>query len=399
MLKTELNDFAERYFALGLRINKHINGYVEHYYGPLEIKRKVDLEDKVSLKVLLKDFYDLEKKLDKQGFESNRFNFFNKTFTAIETILKKINGEKIPYIELVEKLFDFTPKLYDEEIFYDLSSKAEEAYSGKGNLSQRMEHYVKKRKISQDRLELMFRKALNITRRLTKKKFPNLLPKNEHFDVKLVKDKAWGMYNWYLGDFKSRIEINTSDFHYWTSLLSFACHEGYPGHHTDRCVKDLLLYRNKGYFEYCISLIYTPEFALYEGMGEIAEDVIFSAKELSRILLENFCPNPETEDTLEILIKQCEIRRGFRTFNQNVAYHMHIDGWKKEDLISYCKMFKVLADSNIKSLLNFISNEIWGLYVLAYQGERIIRDKFGNPPTIGSFRKLITEQNLTSDLI
>jgi len=30
----ELDNFARDYIFLGLRINKHINGYVEHYYGP-----------------------------------------------------------------------------------------------------------------------------------------------------------------------------------------------------------------------------------------------------------------------------------------------------------------------------------------------------------------------------
>jgi hypothetical protein len=224
-----LDDFAKKYLSLGLRINKHINGYVEHYYGPPDIKRKVDLEDKISPKVLLKAFYDLYKQLEKQGFEVNLFKFLDKTFIAIETILRKLNGDNIPYLEQVEKFFDFIPKLYDDKIFYELSLKADKAYKGEGNLSHRIENYVKKRKIPKEQLKALFIKALHIAKKKTIKMFPNLLPENENIEVKGVEGQSWAMYNWYLGSFSSRIDINVDKFYYWTSLLPFACHEGYPG--------------------------------------------------------------------------------------------------------------------------------------------------------------------------
>ena len=150
--------------------------------------------------------------------------------------------------------------------------------------------------------------------------------------------------------------------------------------------------------ENSISLIYTPQFAIYEGMGEIAEDVIFDVDKITKILLENFCPNPDEEDTLETLIQQCEIRRGFRKFRNNLAYHKHVDGWKDEDLVSYSKKFRAIPKVSIKATINFISDETWAPYVLAYQGERIIIEKFGNPPSPSNFRKLITEQYLPSAL-
>jgi hypothetical protein len=35
------------------------------------------------------------------------------------------------------------------------------------------------------------------------------LPAGESFETVLVTNKPWGAYNWYLGNFKSRIELNT----------------------------------------------------------------------------------------------------------------------------------------------------------------------------------------------
>ncbi len=102
----ELNDFAIKYLCLGLRTNKHIDGYVEHYYGPPKLKKMVDMEEKCSPTILLKDCRALIAQLPKQGFEKKRYKFLDKTLAAIETTLKTLNGEKIPYLEQVEKLFD-----------------------------------------------------------------------------------------------------------------------------------------------------------------------------------------------------------------------------------------------------------------------------------------------------
>jgi hypothetical protein len=195
MLKMDLNDFAKSYLTLGLRINKHINGYVEHYYGPSKIKKKVDLEEKISPKVLVKDYFDLCTKLEKQGYDSNRFKFFDKTLIAIGTILRKLDGENIPYIEQVQNFFDFTPRLYNDDSFLELSIKAENVYKGKGNLSQRMESYTKKRKVPKEELENLFSKALQIAKQKTMELFPNLLPKNEKIIIEKVKDESWVMYN------------------------------------------------------------------------------------------------------------------------------------------------------------------------------------------------------------
>jgi hypothetical protein len=47
---------------------------------------------------------------------------------------------------------------------------------------------------------------------------------------------------------------------------------------------------------------------------------------------------------------------------------------------------------------NFISDDTWAPYVISYQGERIIREKLGDPPRIKLFRKLTTEKTIPSDL-
>ncbi len=395
----DLDDFAQNYIILGLRINKHINGYVEHYYGPSELKTKVDTEKTLSPNKLLKDCLVLKNQLTNQGFEAKRQKFLLKNIEAMETIIRKLTGEKIPYLEQVERLFDFKPVLYKDEFFYNLKEKAENLYTGIGTLNERIKKYAKQRTIPSVKLVELLEKALKIAQNRTKGLFQDLLPNNEHVKVAEVINKSWTMYNWYQGNFISKIDINISRVYYWTSLLNLACHEGYPGHHTESVVRDLTLFRNKGYFESSILLIYTPEMVLHEGMGEIAEDVIFDKKEKAEKLLNEFCPNPEREVPIDILNHQLEIAKGFRKFQEKLAYLKYVNEWNDEDLIKYSQDLELISDEGINYMLDFISDNLWAPYVMVYQGDQIITKKYGINPSIKNFGNLLKEQTLPSDLI
>ena len=44
-------------------------------------------------------------------------------------------------------------------------------------------------------------------------------------------NKSWSGYNWYQGNFRSLIQVNTDLPIYIDRAIDLACHEGYPGHH------------------------------------------------------------------------------------------------------------------------------------------------------------------------
>ena len=54
---------------------------------------------------------------------------------------------------------------------------------------------------------------------------------DEHFTVEYVTNKSWSGYNWYQGNFRSLIQVNTDLPIYIDRAIDLACHEGYPGHH------------------------------------------------------------------------------------------------------------------------------------------------------------------------
>ena len=66
------------------------------------------------------------------------------------------------------------------------------------------------------------------------------LPPGESFTVEYVTGKSWSGYNWYQGNYRSLIQVNTDLPIYVDRAIDLACHEGYPGHH----VYNVLLEKN-----------------------------------------------------------------------------------------------------------------------------------------------------------
>ena len=106
------------------------------------------------------------------------------------------------------------------------------------------------------------------------------LPEGEEVALQIVEGQPWSAYNWYLGDYRSRVEVNTDLPVRANSMLGLMTHEGYPGHHTEHAIKEQLLYRRQGHAEACVQLINGPECVISEGLADLARDVVFTEPEL-----------------------------------------------------------------------------------------------------------------------
>ena len=96
------------------------------------------------------------------------------------------------------------------------------------------------------------------------------LPREERIEVRLTHDQPWGAYNWYLGEARSLIEINTDLPRQVDGLVGYLAHEGYPGHHTEHALREAWQYRGRGQGEYALQLINTPESLISEAIATSA---------------------------------------------------------------------------------------------------------------------------------
>ena len=105
------------------------------------------------------------------------------------------------------------------------------------------------------------------------------LPANERFELALVTDKPWGGYNYYQGDAHSKIEINTDLPIRVSRAIDLGCHEGYPGHHVYNALLEQKLTKDRGWIEFSVYPLYSPQSLIAEGSANYGIELAFPGHE------------------------------------------------------------------------------------------------------------------------
>src|SRR5205823_4552430 len=101
-----------------------------------------------------------------------------------------------------------------------------------------------------DRLDATFRAAIDGCRARTLQHIA--LPNAERFSVEFVSGKPWQAYNWYQGQYRSVIQVNTDVPPSVDWALDLGCHEGYPGHHVHNVLLEQQLVLRRGWIEFSV---------------------------------------------------------------------------------------------------------------------------------------------------
>jgi hypothetical protein len=144
---------------------------------------------------------------------------------------------------------------------------------GKGPLADRVDSFQERFTIPKARLEPVMRAAIAECRRRTAEHI--VLPANERFTLEFVTGKSWGGYNWYKGDSNSLIQVNTDLPVRIGRAVDLGCHEGYPGHHVYNMLLEQKLARGRGWVEYMIYPLYSPQSFLAEGSANYGIELAF----------------------------------------------------------------------------------------------------------------------------
>jgi hypothetical protein len=145
--------------------------------------------------------------------------------------------------------------------------------AGEGDLPKRYNNFMAEFIIPKEKLDTVFRVAIDESRRITKNYFE--LPENENFVLEYVTDKVWSGYNYYRGNAQSLIQINTDFPIYISRAIDLASHEGYPGHHVYMTLIEENLVNNKGWMEFSVYPLFSPFSLISEGSANYGIDVVF----------------------------------------------------------------------------------------------------------------------------
>jgi hypothetical protein len=145
---------------------------------------------------------------------------------------------------------------------------------GRGPLSARLAADQQRFVVAVDRLPQVMARAVNVCRDETAKHLP--LPAGESLTIEYTGGGSWSGYSRYQGQFHSTMQINRQFALPVDRVLTLACHEGYPGHHTMSSLRDQRLGRERGWFETGAAPLFSPEAYAMEAVASAAPALLFT---------------------------------------------------------------------------------------------------------------------------
>ncbi len=277
-----MNRIAEAYVKLVLAVGQHDSDYVDAYHGPEEWMKKAK-KDKKSLEEILNS---AKRKLntlreihtsDRSELEQLRHQYLTKQLESLVARVQMLQGRKFSFDKESKALYDAVAPTYSEEHFETILKELDAMLPGSGSVQQRHESFKNQFVILKDKLDVVFKAAIEECRTRTKQHIE--LPANESFTIEYVTNKAWSGYNWFKGNSHSLIQMNTDLPIFIDRAVDLAAHEGYPGHHVYNALLEQNLLKKNGWMEFSVYALFSPQSLIAEGTANYGIDVVFTSED------------------------------------------------------------------------------------------------------------------------
>lgn len=379
-----MSGVAVEYIELGLRLGRHMEGLVDSYYGPAEIKERIDAEELRAPDSLAEDATRLHDSLD--GLEDDRRTWLEAQLVGLETAARKLGGGEVSFEDEVELYYGIPAHRTPESEFERAHEAIDALLPGNGPLEERYRVWREDDAIPADRLSEVVAR-LNAALRERAVELVGL-PEGEAVEYEYVSDKPWTAFNNYLGDLQSRIEVNTDAPSVPDAVVEWVAHETYPGHHTERAWKEQLLTRN-GRLEESIVLIPTPQSVMSEGIATLAAEITLGAErhEFTASAVDGTGVRYDPELSRAVM----EAYEPFSGVATNAALKLHVDGASVDEAREYVMRWALASEQRAGHVIAFINDPMWRSYVTTYpNGHRLCKNYVAGD--VGRFKRLLTEQ-------
>jgi hypothetical protein len=393
---------ARDYLLLALRLDQHLPGTVDGYFGPADLKAQVDIGQLRPLARLVEDAIALLDRLPAEVPEPDRRDWLDRQLLALETLARVAGGESMPYLDQVTRCFAHTPQRRPESGFEQAAAALDGLLPGPGSLPERLAAWDRAWTVDPGRLLAVVEPLVERFRARAAGLFG--LPEGEAIRVSLVRDQPWSGYNWYDGGYRSRVDLNLDLPVRLPALLETVAHETYPGHHLEHATKEQVLVEEAGRLEASVLLINTPECLISEGLAEAGGPLVAPADELPGLLTElavvaglALAADPAAlEDAARRASAVGDHRRKLESARLNAALHRHQDGWPRDRVLDYLVDVGRFSPEVAARRLAFIEHPLWRLYVHVYpEGEALVGrwlDGVPEPGRPARFGRLLREQ-------
>jgi hypothetical protein len=403
--RDSLDRIARDYVALVLEIGEHDDGYVDAYYGPPAWRAAAHAHPR-GLAALETATAALTRRIEtmtaaRGSLVRRRREMLHAQLDAARYRLAMLRGESGSFAEEARALYGVTPVLLPLEDYDPILARIERMLPGNGPLAERVDAFMDRFVIPPARLDAVMRAAIAECRRRTLAHIP--LPRGERFALEFVTHKSWSGYNYYQGRYRSLIQVNTDLPVRMGRAVDLGCHEGYPGHHVYNMLLEQRLARGRGWVEYTVYPLYSPQSFIAEGSANYGIELAFPGDERRRFETQILYPlaGLPTDEAATYLHLQDAVRElgGARFTVTRDLLEGRID---RERAIALTQHYQLMSRARAEQTIAFALQ--YRAYVINYGLGRdmvaaaIERAGAGQGPRWAAMRRLLSEPTLPADL-
>lgn len=363
-------DVVREYLRLGLRFDRLVEGFVDAYTGDPALRREVDNEPAPDPAVLARRATELRAELTASGLPEPRVRFLAAHLTALECSGRVLAGQQVGFVAEVAAYFDVVIEPGHPEDYHEAHAEIDRLLPGSEPLADRLAAYRARDEVPPQRLEAAVQALSSALRDRVRAEFG--LPPEEVVQYEVVTDKPWSGFNYYLGDFRSRVAINADLGHRMGQLPHLVAHESYPGHHTEHCRKEAGLVRSQHQAEHTIFLVNTPQCLMAEGLADLGLPAAvgpgwgaWAAEILGDLGMRM---DGELAERLDVAAA------GLLAVRQDAALMLHDRGADQAEVQTYLQRWLLVPEPRARQMVRFLADPLWRAYTTTYvEGYRLLR--------------------------
>jgi hypothetical protein len=403
----KLNALAEQYVRLGLTIGQYDADFVDAYYGPDSLKPTTApgaAFPKDSLLAAADTLLSALNNFSNNDTLSKRAAWIQAQLTAFERRIRIFAGETATFDEESKDLYGVSAPVYDSSHYKQIIKKLDSLLPGKGSINDRFQLLANHFIIPKDKLDTVFKTSIAECRKRTMQHYT--LPAEENFSLEYVNNKPWGGYNWYKGNYRSVIQINTDLHIFIDRAIDVGSHESYPGHHVYNMLLEKNLYRDKGWIEISLYPLFSPQSLIAEGSANYGIAVAFPGEEKVEFAKNVLLPLAGLDTTGVTLYFNVQTLKDELNYARNeVGRGLLNNTMTEQQAIQWLKDYCLMNDETATKSISFIrknrsyiinynyGKDLVGQYIAAKGGDASVEKKWE------VFGALLSNEVMTTDLL
>lgn len=292
-----------------------------------------------------------------------RLNYLQVQLSALHARAEMLNGKKLDFDQQSLALYDTEAPHFKLGKFDAILEELDKLLPGDEPLIEKAQKFNEQFVIPKDKLSAVFDIAIMACRDRTRG-FVELL-ENENFQLEFVTDKPWSGYNWYKGNSFSLIQVNIEHPIYISRAIDLGCHEGYPGHHTYNALLEANLVKKRGWKEFTVYPLFSPQSLIAEGSANYGIEMAFPGDEKINFEKKYLFPVAGIDPSLADSYQKYDRLAGKLKYVGNELARLYLNGQiDKTEAIKLVQKYTLVGPKKAAQRIAFW--DTYGAYVINY---------------------------------